>query len=60
MKEEMYLSARFTLHSTKLCTEFKIFRKKYFFLVLKLPEAFLSISQNLNVTRLQGGTQTKL
>jgi hypothetical protein len=29
------LSARLTLHSTKLCTKFKIFRKKYF-LVLRL------------------------
>ncbi len=29
-------SARLTLHSTKLCTEFNILRKKYF-LVLRLP-----------------------
>ncbi len=30
-------SARLTLHSTKLCTKFKIFRKKKYFLLLRLP-----------------------
>ncbi len=53
-------SARLTLHSTKLCTKFKIFRKKIFFGTKVTSEAFLSITQNLNVLRLQGGTQTKL
>ncbi len=53
-------SARFTLHSTKLCIKFKILRKKIFFGTKVTSEAFLSISQNLKVTRLQGGTQTKL
>ncbi len=50
-------SARLTLHSTKRCAKFKIFRKKIF-LVLR-SEAVLSISQNFKVTRLQGCTQTK-
>jgi hypothetical protein len=37
------------------------FRGKKYSLVLRLPkEAFLSISQNLKVTRLQGCTKTKL
>jgi hypothetical protein len=54
-------SARLTLHSTKLCTKFKNFGKKNYFLVLRLPlEAFLSSSQNLKVTRLQGCIKTKL
>jgi hypothetical protein len=54
-------SARLTLHSTKLCTKFKIFRREKFFFGTKVTsEAFLSISQILKVTRLQGGTQTKL
>jgi hypothetical protein len=53
-------SARLTLHSTKLCTKSKIFRKKIF-VGTKIPsDVFLSISQNLKLTRLQGGTQTKL
>jgi hypothetical protein len=47
-----------------LCTpqnfaKFKILRKKYFGTKVT-SESFLSISQNLKVTRLQGGTQTKL
>ncbi len=53
-------SARFTLHSTKLCTKFKIFRKRIFFVTKITSEKILSISQNLKVTRLQGCTQTKL
>jgi hypothetical protein len=53
-------SARLTLHSTKLCTKFKIFGEKLFFVTKITSEAFLSISQNLKVTRLQGCTQTKL
>jgi hypothetical protein len=53
-------SARLTLHSTKLCTEFKICRKKIFFCTKVTTEAFLSISQILKVTCIQGGTQTKL
>ncbi len=53
-------SARLTLHSTKLCTEFKIFREIFFFGTKVTSETFLSNSQNLNVTRLPGGTQTKL
>ncbi len=53
-------SGRLTLHSTKLCTKFKIIRKKNIFGTKVTSEAFLSISQNLNVTRLQGCTQTKL
>ncbi len=52
--------ARLTLHSTKLCTNFKIFRKKIFVGTKVTSEAFLSISQNLKVTRLLGGTQRKL
>jgi hypothetical protein len=44
-------SARLTLHSTKLRTKLKIFRKIIFF-GTKVSEAFLSISQNLKVTRL--------
>jgi hypothetical protein len=43
-------SARLTLRSTKLCTRFKIFRQ--YFLGTKVTfEAFLSISQNLKVSR---------
>jgi hypothetical protein len=42
--------ARLTLHSTKLCTKFRIFRKKIFFGTKVTFEAFLSISQNLKVT----------
>ncbi len=54
-------SARLTLHSTKLCTNFKFFREeKNLFGTKVTSEAFLSIFQNLKVTRLQGGTQTKL
>ncbi len=53
-------SASFTLHSTKLCSKFKIFRKKIFFLTKVISETFLSISRNLKVTSLQGCTQTKL
>jgi hypothetical protein len=53
-------SARLTLHSTKLCMKFKIFRKRIFVGTKVTSEAFLSISQNLKVTGLQGGTQTKL
>jgi hypothetical protein len=53
-------SAKLTLHSTKLCTKMKIFRKEIFSRTKVTSEAFLSISQNLKVTRLQGGTQTKL
>jgi hypothetical protein len=52
-------SARLTLHSTKLCTKFKIFRKKIFFGTKVTSEAFLSSSQNLKFTRLQGCTKTK-
>jgi hypothetical protein len=37
----------------------KILGKKYFWYKIT-SEAFVSISQNLKVTRLQGGTQTKL
>jgi hypothetical protein len=53
-------SARLTLHSTKLCAKFKIFRKKKFPGTKVTCEAFLSISQNLKATSLQRGTQTKL
>jgi hypothetical protein len=53
-------SARLTLHSTKLCRKFKIFRKKNLFGTKVTSEAFLSISQNLKVTHLQGCKQTKL
>ncbi len=53
-------SARLTLHSTRLCTKFKKKSGKKYFLVLRFSEAFLSISRNLKLTRLQGGTQTKL
>ncbi len=50
-----------SLHPTKLCTKFKIFRKKEKIFGAKVTsETFLSISQNLKVTRLEGGTQTKL
>jgi hypothetical protein len=44
----------------KLCTKSKIVRKKIFFGTKVTAEAFLSISQNLKVTHLQEGTQTKL
>jgi hypothetical protein len=37
-----------------------MFRKNIFFGTKVTSEAFLSISQDLKVTRLQGGTQTKL
>jgi hypothetical protein len=56
-------SARLTLHSTKLCTEFNILRKKIFFgtkITYSDSDAFLGISQILKVTRLQGDTQTNL
>jgi hypothetical protein len=53
-------SARLTLHSTKLCTKVKIFRKKIFFGTDVTSEAFLSVSETFKVTRLQGCTQTKL
>jgi hypothetical protein len=53
-------SARLSLHSTKLCTKFKIIRKILFFDYKVTSAAFLSISQNLKVTRLQGGTQQNL
>ncbi len=52
-------SARLILHSTKLCTKLKVFKKKKIGTKVT-SEAFLSISQNLKATRLQGGTQTKL
>jgi hypothetical protein len=38
----------------------KFLGKKYFLGTKVTSEAFLSIPQNLKVTRLQGGTQTKL
>jgi hypothetical protein len=38
----------------------KFLGKKIFFGTKVASEAFLRVSQNLNVTRLQGGTQTKL
>jgi hypothetical protein len=41
------LSARLTLHSTKLCIKFKIFREKTSFGTKVTSEAFLCISQNL-------------
>jgi hypothetical protein len=53
-------SARLTLQFTKLCTKFNILREKIFFVTKINSETFLSISQNLKVTRLQGCTQTKL
>jgi hypothetical protein len=52
-------SARLTLHSTKLCTKFNIFRKTRFFGTKVSSEASLSIPKNLKVTRLQGFTQNK-
>jgi chitin synthase len=57
---EQTMSARLTFHSTKLRKKFKIFRKNIFFGTRITSEAFLSISQHLKVTRLQGGTQAKL
>ncbi len=58
---ELMPSATLTLHSTKVCKEFKIFRNIIFFGTNKVTsEAFLSISRFLKVTRLQGCTQTKL
>jgi hypothetical protein len=53
-------SARLTLHSTKLCTKFKIFKKKILFVTKITSETFLSISQNLKVTRLQDYTNETL
>ncbi len=44
-------SARLTLHSTKVCTKLKIFRKKIFFGTKVTSEAVSSICQNLKVTR---------
>jgi hypothetical protein len=52
-------SARLALHSTKLRTKFRIFREKIYFVTELTSEKFLSIFQNLKVTRLQGCTQTK-
>ncbi len=43
-------SAKFTLHSTKLCTKFKISRNNILFGTKVTSEAFLSISQNLSFT----------
>jgi hypothetical protein len=43
-----------------LCTNLKNVRKKIIFGTKVTSEAFLSISQNLKATRLQGCTQTKL
>jgi hypothetical protein len=40
-------SASLTLHSTKLCTKFKIFRKNIFFVTKVTSETFVSISQIL-------------
>jgi hypothetical protein len=40
--------------------KFKIFRRKILFGTKLTSEAFLSISQNLKATCLQGGTQMKL
>ncbi len=53
-------SAMLTLHSTKLCTKSKILRKIFFSRTKVAFEALLSDAQNLKVTRLQGGIQTKL
>jgi hypothetical protein len=50
--------AYFALHET--LHKVQIFRKKISFGAKVTSEVFLSISQNLKVTRLQGGTQTKL
>jgi hypothetical protein len=53
--------AYFALHETlhKLPQSTKIFREIFFVGTKFASEAFLSISQNLKVTRLQGGKQTK-
>jgi hypothetical protein len=50
--------AYFALHKT--LHEVQNFWENYFFGNEVTSEAFLSISQNLKVARLQGGTQTKL
>ncbi len=50
--------AYFVLHET--LHKIQKFEKKNFFGTEVTFEAFLSISQNLKVTRLQGRTQTKL
>jgi hypothetical protein len=50
-------SARLALHSTKLCTKFKIFRKKIFFVTKVTSETFLSISKNL---KFEGHTSSGL
>jgi hypothetical protein len=50
--------AYFALHKT--LHEVQNFKEKIFFGTKVTPEAFLSISQDLKVTRPQGCTQTKL
>ncbi len=50
--------AYFGLHKT--LHKLQNFKEKIFFTTKDTSEAFLSISQNLKVKRLQGGTQKKL
>jgi hypothetical protein len=59
--EHTVSQAYFALHKTSHEVQDFYRKKKYFFLVLRFTsEAFLSLSQNLKVTCLRGGTQTKL
>jgi hypothetical protein len=51
---QAYFAFHETLHN------FEKFQGKIFFGTKVISEAFYSISQNLKVTRLRGGTQTKL
>jgi hypothetical protein len=55
-------SARLTCTPQNFAQSSKFLGKKYFLILLTkvTSEAFLSIPQNLKVTRLQGCTQTKL
>jgi hypothetical protein len=58
MNRDTVSQAYFALHET--LTKFKFFRKNFFFGTVDTSEAFLSISQNLKVTRLRCGTQMNL
>jgi hypothetical protein len=58
IKKPAIPSATLTFHSTKLCKEFNVSKKKKIGTEVT-SEAFSSISQDLKVTGLQGGPQTK-
>jgi hypothetical protein len=58
VKRSAVSQAYFALHET--LHKVQSFKEKIFFGTMVTSEAFLGVSQNLKVTRLQGGTQTKL